>query len=161
MPWMRKLMLNFCHFWIHDLMRAKATKVGPPITLIISGLCPSLTVVPGLTPDVLGEGQVWAPPIMQQMLGSLLVMEMSLDYRNWMVLKQVGWNEGAQALLVQYVLQWWLGQSNASHHPGSLVWHWVGLVCQPHWWHLTAWTQHLMPHPRSVLLLMTTTCRAG
>ena len=63
-------------------MRVKVTEVGLPITLIVSGLNPGLTVAPGLTPDVLGEGQVWAPPIIQQLPGSLLVMETSLDYGN-------------------------------------------------------------------------------
>ena len=48
-------MLNFCHFLIHDLMRVKVTEVGPPITLIVSGLGPSLTVASNLAPDVLSE----------------------------------------------------------------------------------------------------------
>ena len=161
MPLMRMLMLNFCHFQIPDLMRAKATEAGPPITLSVFSLGPSLTVVPGLAPDVLGEGQVWAPPITQQLLGHLLVMETSLDYKNGMVLKQVGWSEGDQALLVQCVLQWWLGKSTAGHHPGSLVWHQIGLVCQPNWWCLMAWMCHLMPHPNSVLLLTTATHKSG
>ena len=52
---MRKLMLNFCHFWINDLMRVKVTEVGPPITLIVFDLSLSLAVVPDLTPDVLGR----------------------------------------------------------------------------------------------------------
>ena len=82
MPLMKNLMLNFCHFQIHDLMRGKVTEVGLPITLIASGLGPGLTVVPDLTPDVLGKGQVWAPPIFQQLPESLLVVGTSLDYRN-------------------------------------------------------------------------------
>ena len=56
--------------------------MGLPITLVVSGLSPSLAVVPNLTPDVLGEGQVWAPPIVQQLPVSLLVVETSLDHRN-------------------------------------------------------------------------------
>ena len=43
MPLMRKLMLNFCHFQTCDLMRAKATGMGPPITLVVSNLNLSLT----------------------------------------------------------------------------------------------------------------------
>ena len=58
------------------------TVVGLPITLIVSGLSPSLAVAPSLAPDVLGEGQVWAASITQQMLGGLLVVETSLDYEN-------------------------------------------------------------------------------
>ena len=49
-------MLNFYHFQTHDLMRAKVTGVGPPITLIISGLGLSLALVPSLMPDGLDEG---------------------------------------------------------------------------------------------------------
>ena len=75
-------MLNFGHFQIHDLMRVKATGVGPPITLIASGLDLSLTVVPDFTFGVLAGDQVWAPPIIQQLLGGLLVMETSLNYKN-------------------------------------------------------------------------------
>ena len=75
-------MLNFGHFQIHDLTREKVTGVGPPITLIAPSLDLSLTVVPDLTPGVLVGGQVWAPPIIQQLLGGLLVMETSLDYKN-------------------------------------------------------------------------------
>ena len=60
---MRMLMMNFCHFQTHDLMRVKAIGVVPPITLIVSGLSPSLAVAPNLTPDVLFGDQAWAPPI--------------------------------------------------------------------------------------------------
>ena len=42
-------MLNSYHFQTHDLMRVKATEVGPLITLMVSGL--NL----GLTPDELDE----------------------------------------------------------------------------------------------------------
>ena len=75
-------MLNFGHFQIHDLMRAKVTRVGPPITLIAHGLNLSLTMVLDLTPDILVSGQIWAPPIIQQLLGGLLVTERSLDCEN-------------------------------------------------------------------------------
>ena len=57
---MRKLMLNFCHFWIHNLMRVKVTRVVSPITVIASGLDLSLAVVPGLASGVLVNGQAWA-----------------------------------------------------------------------------------------------------
>ena len=72
---------------------------------------------------------------------------------------QVEWNEVGQALLVWCVLWWWLGQSTTDHHPGLLVWHWVGLVCQPSQWLLTVWMQHPVPHPGSVLLLTNAICR--
>ena len=49
MPLMRKLMLNVCHFWVHDLIRAKVTGVEPPTTLVVSSLGPSLAVAPDLT----------------------------------------------------------------------------------------------------------------
>ena len=52
MTLMRKLMLYFCHFQIHDLMRAKVTEVELPITLVVLSLDLSLAVVPALTPDV-------------------------------------------------------------------------------------------------------------
>ena len=97
-------MLNFSHFQIHNLVRAKVTGVGPPITLIAPSLNLSLVVVPNLTPGVLAGGQVWAPPIIQQLLGGLLVMEMSLDDKNLTVLMQVEWNGGDQTLLVCCVL---------------------------------------------------------
>ena len=48
MPLMRKLTLNFCHFQIHDLMRAKVTEVGPPMPLVAPSLDLSPTVVPDL-----------------------------------------------------------------------------------------------------------------
>ena len=62
-------------------MRAKVTEVGLPITLIVSDLGLSLAVVPDLTPHVLGEDQVWALPIIQLLLGCLLVMETNLCYK--------------------------------------------------------------------------------
>ena len=74
---------------------------------------------------------------------------------------QVEMNEGDQALLVWCVLQWWLGQSTASHCLGLLVCNWVGLVCQLNWWLLTAWTWYLIPCPSSVLLLMIAAHRTG
>ena len=63
-------------------MRAKATGVVPPIILIVSGLSPGLAVAPDLTSDVLVRGQVWAPPIIQQLVGGWLVMETNLGYGN-------------------------------------------------------------------------------
>ena len=75
-------MLNFGHFQIHNLMRVTVTRVGPPMIFVAPALNLSLTVAPNLTPGVLVGGQVWKPPIIQQLLGSLLVMEMSLDYEN-------------------------------------------------------------------------------
>ena len=72
-------MLSFHSFQIHDLMRAKVTKVGPTITLIVPNLDFGLVVAPDLTPGVLTGGCIWAPPFIQQLLGGLLVMEMSLD----------------------------------------------------------------------------------
>ena len=73
---------------------------------------------------------------------------------------QVEWNEGGHAPLVQCVLPWWLEWSTAGHHPGLLVWHWVGLVCLSNWCLLTRWMQHPMPCPNSVLLMITA-CRTG
>ena len=75
-------MVNFCHFQTHDLMRVKVSGVGPSITLIVSGLSLSLTTAPDLTPDGLDEGKVWALPIIQLLLGCLLVMETNLGYEN-------------------------------------------------------------------------------
>ena len=75
-------MLTFCHFQIHDPTRVKVTGVVPPITLIAPGLNLGLTVAPNLTPGVLVSGQVWAPPIIPQLLGDLMVVEMSHDYEN-------------------------------------------------------------------------------
>ena len=75
-------MLNFCHFQTHDLMKAKVTRVEPSITLIVAGFGPSLTVAPYFTLDVLVDGQAWAPPIIQQLLGGWLVMGTNLDYGN-------------------------------------------------------------------------------
>ena len=46
-----KLMLKFCHFQTHDLMRAKVTGVGSPVILIVSGLDLGLAAMPDLTPD--------------------------------------------------------------------------------------------------------------
>ena len=63
-------------------MRAKATEVVQPITLVVSDLSLSLTVVPDLTPDVLGEDQAWALPTIQPLLGCLLVRETNLGYGN-------------------------------------------------------------------------------
>ena len=161
MPLTRRLMLNFCHFQIHDLLRMKVTRVGPPISLITPGLDLSLTVAADLASGVPVGGQVWASPIILQLLRGLLFMEMNLGYKRWMVLMQVEWNEDDQALLVCCVLQWWLWQSTTSHHPGLLVWCWVELVCQPNWWLLTMWMWYIMPQPSSILLLMITAHRTG
>ena len=75
-------MLNFGHFRIHNPTRVKVTGVGPPIILIAPVLILSLTVAPDLTPGVLVSGQVWAPPIILQLLRGLLVVETNLDYEN-------------------------------------------------------------------------------
>ena len=63
-------------------MRAKATGVGPPITLIAPGLDLSLTMAPNLITCVQVGGQVCTAPIIQQLLGGLLVTETSLDCKN-------------------------------------------------------------------------------
>ena len=146
-------MLNSCHFKsMTD--ESEGDWVMPTITLIVPSLDLGLIVAPDLAPGVPVCDQAWEPPIILQLLGGLLFMETNLDYKNWMVLMQVEWNEGDQALLVWCVLWWWLGQSTASHHPGLLVWCWVGLVCQPNWWPQTMWMWHLTPDPSSILLLM-------
>ena len=74
-------MLSFGPFQIHDLARAKVIEVWLPITLIAPSLDLSLAVAPGFIHDGLAWGQAWAPPIIQQLLGGLLVMKMSLDYK--------------------------------------------------------------------------------
>ena len=56
--------------------------VGVPITLVAPGFDLGLTVAPSLIHDALTQGQAWAPPIIHQLLGGLLVMEMSLDYKS-------------------------------------------------------------------------------
>ena len=58
------------------------TGVGPSMTLVAPCLNLSLAVTPDLTPGVLVGGQVWACAIIKQLLGGLLVVEMSLDYEN-------------------------------------------------------------------------------
>ena len=50
-----------------------------PITLIAPSLDFSLAVAPNLIPGTLSWGHVWAPPIVQQLLGGLLVVELGLD----------------------------------------------------------------------------------
>ena len=72
--------MYFSHSQIHNPARAKETGVGLPITLIAPGLNLGLTVMPGLNVDALAWDHTWAPPIIQQLLGGLLVTEMSLDY---------------------------------------------------------------------------------
>ena len=135
--------------------------VGLPITLIAPSLNLGLTVAPSLILGALAWGFIWAPPIIQQLFRGLLVTKMGLDYKSWMVLMQVEWSKDIQALLVWCIFWWWLGQSTAGLHPGLLDWHWIGLVCQPNWWLLTAWRWCLMPHPSSVLLLMIATHKTG
>ena len=156
MTLMRKLTLNFGHFQIHDLVRAKMMGMGLPIILIAPGLNLGLPVVPSLILGTLAWGHVWASPIIQQLLEGLLVTETGLDYGSWMVLMQVEWSKGIQALLVWCIFQWWFGQSTASLHPCLPDWHWVGLLCQPSQWLPTMRTLCLAPHPGSVLLMITT-----
>ena len=55
------------------------TGVELPTTHVVSGLSPSLTVAPGLTPVVLSKGQAEAPPIIQQSQRGWLIMGTSLD----------------------------------------------------------------------------------
>ena len=50
---------------------------GQPTAIAISDISLDLFVMPNLTPDVLDEDQVWALPIVQPLLGCLLVMETS------------------------------------------------------------------------------------
>ena len=59
MTLMRKLMLSFGHFWIHDLMRVKVTGVGLPIVLVAPSLDLCLSVVPNHAPGSMAGGQVW------------------------------------------------------------------------------------------------------
>ena len=63
-------------------MRVKVTGVVPPINLIAPSLDLGLTVVSGLTPGVLVDGQAWATLTILQLLGGWLFMGMSLDYEN-------------------------------------------------------------------------------
>ena len=65
MTLMMKLMLCSYHSHIHDLMKAKATGVEPPIAFIVSGFDYGLTVVPGFVPAVLPKAQAGEPPIIQ------------------------------------------------------------------------------------------------
>ena len=141
--------------------KGKGDRVGLPVILIAPSLKLGLAVAPNLILGTLGYGLIWAPLIMQQLLGGLLVMETDLDCWSWMVSTQVEWSEDIQALLVWCILQWWLGWSTTGLHPGLPDWHQVGLVCQPNPWLLTVWMQLLMPHPGSVLLLTTTTHKTG
>ena len=78
-----------------------------------------------------------------------------------MVLTQVEWNEGDQALLVWCILWWWLGWSTASHQPGLLVFL-LSWACFPT--ELMApdsWTWCLVPCSISILLLAITIHRKG
>ena len=120
---MKKLMLSFGYSQIHDLARGKVMGVGLSLTLIASSLNLSLAVAPDLILGTLSWGHILAPPIMQQLLGGLLVMETGLDCRSWMVSTQVEWSEDVQALTVWCILWWWLWQSATSLHPGLPDWH--------------------------------------
>ena len=100
----------------------KVTGVGLPGTLITPGLDLSLAVVPNLILCTLSWGHIWAPPNMQQLSGGLLVMETGLDYWSWMVLMQVEWSKDVQALLVQCILWWWLG----NQLPAFTQAYWIG-----------------------------------
>ena len=74
-----KSMLCSYHSQIHDLMKAKVTRVEPPITLIVSGLqSHGLAAAPGLAPAVLFEGQAGAPPIIQWLLEGWLIVGTTL-----------------------------------------------------------------------------------
>ena len=119
---MRRLMLYFSHFWIHDLVRAKVIGVGLPITLIAPSLNLGLIVVPSPIHVALAWGQAWAPPIIQQLFGGLLVMEMSLDYESCMVFIEVEWSKGVPAISVWCILWWWLGWLTTTLHPGLPDW---------------------------------------
>ena len=79
MTLMKKLMQNFNHSQIHNLARGKVMGAGLPITLFAPGLNLSLTVVPDLFVGTLSWGHVWAPPIVQQLLGGLLLIETGLN----------------------------------------------------------------------------------
>ena len=61
---------------------AKVREVGLPITLAAPGLNLVVTVAPNLVLGALVRGHVWSPPIIQQLLGGLLVVGMSLDYES-------------------------------------------------------------------------------
>ena len=55
---------------------------GWPPAVALSSLDLDLFVVSNLTPEVLGEDQVWALPIIQLLLGCLLVAETNVSYEN-------------------------------------------------------------------------------
>ena len=74
--------MNSDHSQTWGLERMKAIGQGWPTAVAISNLSLDLLVVPDLTPDVLGEDQVWALSIIQPLLGCVLVMEINLDYEN-------------------------------------------------------------------------------
>ena len=161
MPLMRKLMQNFCHFWIHDLMRAKATEVGPPITLIVSDLDPSLAVAPN--PHYWCTG--WGPSLGTSHHSAAAMKFAGHGDKSWLwrlndvdaVGMEQGW-PGPLGAVCPSVMAWVI-----SHQPSPRLTglHWVGLACQASWWLLTTWMWCLTPHPSSVLLLTTTTCRTG
>ena len=94
---MMKSTLCFCYSQIHGLMRVKVTRVGPPITPVVSDLNSGIAVVCSLSPAVPLKAQAEAPPIIWLSLGGEQVMETCLDYENWMVWTQVEWTKGDQA----------------------------------------------------------------
>ena len=54
--------------------------VGLPINLVALGFDLGLTVVLNLILGTLAWGYIWPPPIMQQLLGGLLVIEIGPGY---------------------------------------------------------------------------------
>ena len=47
--------------------------VGQPTVLVTPGLSLSLFLMLGLIPGMMAQGHAWAPPIIQQQLGALLL----------------------------------------------------------------------------------------
>ena len=156
--WWGQLMLNFYHFQTFDLMRVKVTRVGPPITLVVlqsqsqphSWWAQMRTKCRHL-PSFSYYWNVCRPQ------RQILVTKIEWCWCRWysMRMARPSWfavslsdGLGDQPLLT--IIQ------------GCSTWHWVGLVCQPSnggtWQHKCS---HLTPHPGSVLLLITITCRTG
>ena len=102
MPLMRKLMLNFCHFWIHDLVRSKMTGVEPPTTLL------SLVSVPAL---------LWHPTSLLMYWSRAKLGHLPLFSSCW----EVGWSWG-QVLIMEIKWCWcrWDG-TRAARPPGFNV----------------------------------------
>ena len=131
MTLMTKLMLCSYHSWICDLMKEKATMWSLPQLLLSLALvlaspwhlaffllsCPRPTL--GHLPLFGGSWEVgWS-------WGQILVSEIKWHHCRWNKIKPI------QALLVQCVLQWWLGWLTTCLHLGLWVWHWVVLAYQP------------------------------